>query len=125
MQYTDIKTYEDACKAMGTTPEADLPYANPGTAKQEALNGFAMADTFTAAINDDPNFPDYNNRNQAKWEIWWDLSDNKSGFGFSHSRYDYWSTYTTVGSRLVFNSREKAIYAANTIPDIYKKFIKK
>ena len=46
-----------------------------------------------------------------------------SGFGFSGSVYDYDFTGASVGSRLCFESKEKADYAANQFLKIYEDFL--
>jgi hypothetical protein len=125
MNYLDIKTYEDACKAMGTTPEQDLPYANPANAKQEALNGWAMMDTIAAAINDDPDFPDHSDGKWNKWTIVWNMNDTTSPLGFSFSNSVGWSASSDVGSRLEFFSKAKAEYAARQFQEVFAKFLKK
>lgn len=128
MKYTDIKTYEDACKALGTSPEDDLPYATPASTKQEALNAFAKLDTIVAAINDDPAFPDWTNSRRWKYYPWFHMNrpaKDGSGLGLSCYDFGYDISGSSVGSRLVFNSEEKAEYAAKQFEDIYAKFMHK
>ena len=65
--------------------------------------------------------PDWNDENEKKWNPWFKLS---SGFGFVISNYTYTGTFTTVGSRLCFSSKEKSDYAATEFISIYEKLLK-
>ncbi len=128
MLYTDIKTYEDACNVLNINPAEDLPYANPANAKQESLNAFAKLETIVKAINGDEAFPDWTNSNQWKYYPWFWMnkaSKTVSGLGLSYFDYVCDTSVSYVGSRLVFDSKEKAKYAANQFNDIYEKFMQK
>ena len=50
--------------------------------------------------------------------------DRRAGFGFSRTRYDYWHTYTIVGSRLSYKSANLAIYAGKTFTSIYERLMR-
>jgi len=112
--YTDIKTFEDACEELNI---------NPG----DVINGNDLPDEIAykklkvviKAVNQGW-IPDWSNGNQYKWWPWFNLS---SGFGFSVSAYYYDCTSTAVGSRLCFESKEKSDYTAKQFIDLYEKYL--
>ncbi|TSE05232.1 hypothetical protein FOF46_23500 [Aquimarina algiphila] len=64
--------------------------------------------------------PDFSNYNETKYEAWFDLEEGSSGF-----RYDVfgvWATYSLVGSRLCFISRQVCEYVANEFIELYKEY---
>lgn len=65
-----------------------------------------------------------NERPLRRDENWYMPVFNKTGFGFSHTVYVYWTTYATVGSRLLgFKSRELSDHAGSKFAHIYKPLI--
>jgi hypothetical protein len=118
--YTTIKTFEDACKKVNTDP-AKLPdvsgileeFAKPIIAAYKLL-------IIYKAINNEWK-PDWSNWDQYKYYPWFEVLS--SGFGFSCSSYYYDDAGTTVGSRLCFESEEKAKYAGNQFLQLYKDFL--
>jgi len=118
--YTTIKTFEDACKKVNTDP-AKLPdvsgileeFAKPIIAAYKLL-------IIYKAINNEWK-PDWSNWDQYKYYPWFEVLS--SGFGFSTSDFDCDSTHSTVGSRLCFESEEKAKYAGNQFLQLYKDFL--
>ena len=118
--YTTIKTFEDACKKVNTDP-AKLPdvsgileeFAKPIIAAYKLL-------IIYKAINNEWK-PDWSNWDQYKYYPWFEVLS--SGFGFSFSGFNYGSTYSSVGSRLCFESEEKAKYAGNQFLQLYKDFL--
>ncbi len=114
-----IKSYEDACEFLGEDPK-DLPFKNPTTSDQEAINANWMMWRITKALNDswEPNWDD---SNEVKYYPRFDM--RSAGVGFSHSVCDGWHSTTAVGSHLCFKSIELAEYAGKQFVDIYKKFM--
>ena len=118
--YTTIKTFEDACKKVNTDP-AKLPdvsgileeFAKPIIAAYKLL-------IIYKAINNEWK-PDWSNWDQYKYYPWFEVLS--SGFGFSASTYGYDYANTGVGSRLCFESEEKAKYAGNQFLQLYKDFL--
>lgn len=123
MKYTEIKSFEDACKVHGIDPSI-LPDV---TALQQGMgdyivNSYKLA-VIVAAINDGW-VPDYSNYNQRKWYPWfWCENGYKpgSGSGFSFVVSVCYFTDSRVGARLVFESEEKCEYTAKTFLDLYEK----
>jgi hypothetical protein len=62
--------------------------------------------------------PDWSNSGQYKYVPWFDFS---SGFRFDVDAY--WSSRSTVGSRLCFKTSELAEYAGKQFLDVYRKFM--
>lgn len=116
--YNRIKTFADACKACDTTEEEfERSYGNLGL--DDDIINYLKLKIITKAINQDWT-ADWNNTNQRKWYPYFNLS---SGFGFSCSGYNCGYTGTTVGSRLCFESEEKANYAGKQFLELYKQFL--
>ena len=112
--FKDIKSFEDACKALGIDHKKVM---NPN--EQEDIIAYKKLVIIIRAINQGWK-PNWNNSSEKKWWPWFNLS---SGFGFSSSYYYDASTGATVGSRLCFESQEKCDYAATQFIDIYKSFL--
>ncbi|MGE8528472.1 hypothetical protein [Chryseobacterium rhizosphaerae] len=66
--------------------------------------------------------PDWTNSNETKYYPWFKMGSS-SGSGFSYHVYDYWGSFSYVGSRLCFKSRELAEYAGEQFTEIYKKYM--
>jgi len=116
--YTDIKTFADACEECGTTEEEfNERFASLGL-DADTIN-YEKAKIVVKAINQGWT-PDWSNSNQYKYWPYFNLS---SGFGFSDSVYDFGNASTTVGSRLCFETKEKCTYAAKQFIDIYEQFL--
>ena len=114
IDYKDIKTFKDACNALDIDPDA---VCSKGDTPDEAA--YKKLKIITKAINQGW-IPDWDNTNQRKWFPWFCLS---SGFGFAVSGYGCANSAATVGSRLCFESEEKADYAGKQFAVIYKEFL--
>jgi hypothetical protein len=114
--FRDIKTFEDVCTELELTQEDLLHIHNDDTPDEVAYKKLKI---IIAAINQGW-IPDWNNSDEKKWWPYFNLS---SGFGFSNTCYYYDDAGTTVGSRLCFESQEKAAYAGEQFLDLYKEFL--
>lgn len=63
--------------------------------------------------------PDFNNLNEKKWYPWFKFSAG-SGFDFSISTYGYDLTFTSVGSRLCFPTKEMCDYFGTQFIEIIR-----
>jgi hypothetical protein len=113
--FTDIKTFKDACEYLGIDKESII---NSNDTPDEAA--YKKIKIIVKAINQGWT-PDWANSNQYKWWPYFNLS---SGFGFSYANDSYAYTVTFVGSRLCFESEAKAKYAGTQFIDFYKQFLK-
>jgi hypothetical protein len=66
--------------------------------------------------------PDWTNSNETKYYPWFEMG-SPSGGGFSCYDCARWNSFSGVGSRLCYKSRDLAIYAGKHFTDIYKDFL--
>jgi hypothetical protein len=122
--YTEIKTFEDACKVLNLDAAKVIPdFSLFPVEEQEPMKAHAKLIIIAKAINGDW-IPDWKNWDQYKYYPWFNMG-SPSGGGFSYRGYDFWRTYSYVGSRLCFETREKAIYAGQTFEELYKTYFVK
>lgn len=118
-----IKTFEDACKALGY--DASIPTFNNAPEKhRKALLAHYKLIIIAEAINNGWQ-PDWGNDDERKWELWPDVikDDSKpSGFGLSYDDCADWDADTRVGSRLCFKSREAAKYCFETFRPLWEDY---
>lgn len=113
--FSEIKTFEDACEELGIDPsdfnfERDMP---------DDI-AYKKLKIVIKAINQGWE-PDWNDTNQRKWYPWFNV--RSSGFGFSGSYCVCDRTFASVGSRLCFESEAKSTHAANQFVDLYNQFL--
>jgi hypothetical protein len=113
-KYTEIKTFEDACDELGIDP--DDVYNKKDLPDEIA---FKKLKVIAKAINNGW-VPNWNDKNQYKWFPYFNLS---SGFCFSHSTCRCTITYTSVGSRLCFETKEQSDYVGKQFDDLYKELL--
>jgi hypothetical protein len=115
--FDEIKTFEDACAELDINPQA--VYFGNDTPDEIAYKKLKIV---IKAINQGWT-PDWNNSNQYKYYPYFEVLS--SGFGFSTTGYDYdySGTIATVGSRLCFESSEKAKYAGKQFLQLYNEFL--
>jgi hypothetical protein len=118
MTHEKIKTFEDACAKLGIKPEEVLVNISNLGEDGIAVRAFHKALIICKALNEGWK-PDWNDSNQYKYYPWFDM-DSSSGFSFYGYGYDF--SYSRLGSRLCFKSREIAIYAGKQFENNYKEF---
>ena len=121
--YTEIKTFEDACKAINVEPTIIPDFSLFPESDQQAMIAHAKLVIIAKAINGDW-VPDWTNGEWDKYYPWFKMG-SPSGGGFSYDDCDNWHTTSIVGSRLCFESSEKAEYAGNQFEDLYKAYFVK
>ena len=114
-----ITTFETACLALGILATIPDFSAMPENLQSPMLAHYKLV-IIAKAINGDWT-PDWNNSNQYKYTPWFDMRSSASG-GFSYYVCDDWRTYSRVGSRLCFETREKAEYAGKQFEALYKEY---
>jgi len=112
-KFTDIKSFEDACEELGISTAQFYGTETPDETAYKKLK------IVIKAINQGW-IPDWSNKNERKW---WPYFIMSSGFGFSDSFYRCDASDTFIGSRLCFESEEKATYTAKHFIDLYKAFL--
>jgi hypothetical protein len=122
--YTDIKTFEDACKVLNLDSTTIIPdFSLFPKSDKEAMKAHAKLVIIAKAINGDW-VPDWNNWDQYKYYPWFEMG-SPSGGGFSYDDYADWGAYSAVGSRLCFETREIAKYVGKQFEDLYKVYFVK
>lgn len=122
--YTDIKTFEDACKALALNPENLIPdFSLFPKSEIQAMIAHSKLVIIAKAINGDW-VPDWKDYHQYKYYPWFSMGSS-SGVGFSCDGYDDWTALSFVGSRLCFESREKAKYVGKQFEYLYKSYFVK
>jgi hypothetical protein len=122
--YTEIKTFEDACKVLNLDPASIIPdFSLFPESDRQAMIDHAKLIIIAKAINADW-VPDWEN---GKWDKYypWFVMGSSSGVGFSYDDYAGWDTDSTVGSRLCFESREKAKCVGEQFQYLYKSYFVK
>ena len=119
-----VKSYEDACRELGILPTYPK-FTQCAKIDRKAMIAYHQLTIIIRALNILPNGkywkPDFNNRNEYKWRIWWQV--DKDGLGFSSANYSPSSTLTHIGSRLLFRSEELADYCAKQFEDLWSDYI--
>ena len=117
-----IKTFEDACKALNIDATAIMPNFDVFPEKhRKAMTAHAKLIIIAEALNEGWQ-PDWNNSDQWKYYPWFEVEADEqrpAGFGFSYAYYGLWHSCTNVGSRLCFKSRELALYAGKEFGQLY------
>ncbi len=125
-KYTEIKTFQDACKVLMLDYNKVIPDFSCYPEKDRtSMIAHAKLIIITRAANKLANsgkewVPDFTNYKEPKYEAWFDLSGGSSGFRFNV--YDLWATNSDVGSRLCFISSEVCKYVANQFIGLYKEY---
>ena len=120
--YTDIKTFEDACKVLNLDAATIIPdFSLFPEADRQAMIDHVKLVIIAKAINGEW-VPDWKN---GKWDKYypWFVMGSSSGVGFSCDDFGRWYTHSCVGSRLCFKSSDLAKHAGNLFLEIYKDFL--
>jgi hypothetical protein len=124
-EYTEVKTFEDACKVEKLDPKKVVPDFKAYPVKdRKAMIAHAKLVIIAKALNKLANKgkawkPDWNNGAWDKYYPWFDMGGSS---GFRFSAYDCWLSYSTVGSRLCFLNSEVARYAGTQFTKLYKEY---
>lgn len=121
-----IKTYEDACAALGIDPSQTIQFPNTQNDLLIGISAFAKLLIVAQALNEGWQ-PDWSNYNEYKYYPWFNMDDdNGSGLYLSFHGCGFVRSLSLVGSRLVFRSSELATYAGKQFIELYAQaFVKK
>lgn len=114
--YTDIKTFDDACKHQNIKADSVPDFSGFPEKHRKALIALTQLVVIASALNDNWQ-PNWNNDDEYKYYPWFDMKD-----GFVFDGVDSVYTYSDVGSRLCFKSRDIAKYAVDQFEDLYKDY---
>lgn len=117
--FKDFKTFNDLCMVIGTT-EVEFNKKWDPTVFDPSTIAFERLKVCTRAYNQDWPFNAYDT-DQRKWDPYFEVLS--SGFGFSYTVYYDGGADATVGSRLCFESQEKAEHAGKTFIKLFEEFI--
>lgn len=121
MDYKEIKSYEDACKALGLKPTSDEVF-NVFGQDAKTMAAYHKLAVITRAINDGWQ-PDWSNRREEKYEPY--MYTNSAGLAFANTSNAPSYTNTRIGSRLCFRDYERAAFAVKTFGDtLYKDYFR-
>ena len=116
-----IKTFEDACKALGLDPKKSLPdFSGYPEKHAKGMIAHAKLVIIAEALNEGWT-PDWTDGNWDKYYPWFEMG-SPSGVGFSCGDYGHWLSGSSVGSRLCFKSSELAKYAGKQFEQLYKDY---
>lgn len=127
MKYTELKTFEDACKVLDLDATKVLPdFSQYPEDDQKSMLAHAKLVIIVKAANKLANDgklwkPDFSNSSEWKYEPWFIYDSGSSGFRYGD--YVYWFTYSTVGSRLCFISRDVCKYIAEQFIELYNEYL--
>ena len=113
--YKTIKTYEDAVKARKVDDD-DIIYPTD----RPHIVTYKKICHIIKVINNGW-VPNWSDSNQRKYFPWFAVSP--SGSGFSVSACDYHSSNSSVGSRLLTDTSEKASYLASQLQYLYIQYL--
>ena len=125
MEYKKIKTFKNACKALKIDSTAVPDFSMIPKVHRKALESHYKLVIIAEAINEGWK-PDWSNMDEPKYTPWLKVVDDDikpSGFGLSYGDCDYWFTVTAVGSRLCYESLDKAEYAFETFRGLYEDYM--
>ena len=120
-----LSSFEDACKIEGLDPKKVIPdFSCYPEQHRESMESHARIVIIVAAANrvsneGNPWFPDFDDRSQPKYEVWF----KKSSSGFRFHDCDRWFTFSFVGSRLCVKGIKECEHIGKYFPDLYKKFM--
>ena len=110
-----IKTFGDACCELAID-EAKFNKARELVMKHEMA--FAKLAIIVKALNEGW-VPNWNNTNEYKYIPYFKMLP----FGFVGARYASWATFSGVGSRLCYRTKELAEYAGKQFEQLYKEMM--
>lgn len=137
--YHNIKTYEDACEAIGVKPIVRLLVEDEDGHKEEVADiahlAYIKLCTIARALNNDPDFPRFT-KDEYRYTPWFYLYNQKEidemdeavngapcGLASADSRSAWSFSYASFGSRLAVKSSEIAIYFGEQFKELWKDFL--
>lgn len=126
MELKQLTSFEAACKIEKLDPKKIIPdFKNYPAKDRKSMIAHAKLVIIIRAANRLANGgkewkPDFDNREQVKYEIWW-FKRGSSGFRFYD--YDFWTSTSFVGSRLCFISSEVGKYVADTFLKLWNEYL--
>lgn len=121
MDHTQIKTFEDACKALNLDANNTIPDFSAYPEKHRAAMVAESKLVLVAQALNGGWEPDWQDEDEYKYTPWFDFDDENAEARFSYcGGCHYWCQRSGVGSRLCYKSREIARYAGTQFIDLYR-----
>lgn len=149
MKHTDIKSFEDACKALGLAIPEGLPeLLRPQMADivPSHIKAMLKLEIITAALNEDWQWiPD--GKTRAYWPWFWffttgelkrmseaekeqislipasDVSPEFAGLGYAYTYYAFSASLANIGSRLAYKNEALARYSGTQFIGLWKEYL--
>lgn len=119
MNYREIKSYEDACKALRLKPISDEAF-NAFGQDAKTVAAYHKLAVITRAINEGWQ-PNWSNHDEWKYEPY--MYTNSAGLSCARANYCPANAAADFGSRLCFRDYERATFAIKTFGDtLYKDY---
>ncbi|HEX5555317.1 MAG TPA: hypothetical protein VFX43_18910 [Chitinophagaceae bacterium] len=109
-----IVSFEHACQELNANPTKIM---SVGVSTDEVA--YRKLKVITEALNDGWT-PDWSDDDEKKWYPWFDFQVGRFVFGSVLC----FCTFSFLGSRLCFRTRELAEYAGKQFEDLYNQFLK-
>lgn len=119
MNYKEIKSYEDACKALNIQPISENAVVAFPKADRKSMLAYHKLTVIARALNEGWQ-PDWSNKNEYKYYPIFRYINAGLSYASTNSAASY--TYAYIGSRLCFKTEAISDYAAATFADLYKDF---
>lgn len=125
MKFTDLKTFEDACKVLSLAEKVLPDFSAFPENDRKAMEAHAKLIIIARAANKLANegkdwTPDWYNGKWDKWYPWFWLDGGSSGFRFGVSVGR--ASISGVGSRLCFITEKVSDYVAKQFFDLYRDY---
>lgn len=149
--YHNIKTYEDACEALGIKPMTSLFIEYEACMKEEVIDiahiAYIKLCTIAQAINNDKDFPRFvkdeyryypyfilynqkevdemSDEDKSRLVFWGGAAYSGAycGLACAYSNYAWSDASAHFGSRLAVSSSEQAIYFGNQFKELWKDYL--
>jgi len=111
-----IKSFEDACKALGLNPESLPVVANLPEKDRKSIIAYYKLTIIIRALNEgwEPSWSDWN---EYKYFNWFYI--DSAGFGYASANLSATFANTYIGSRLCFKNDTLARYAREQFESLY------
>ena len=112
-----IKTFDDVIRELGDDPEE---FKNAISIMEEPDEiAYVKLKLIAKALNEGWT-PDWSNGEWDKWYPWFKMDDSSSAGRFSFYGSDIQRSFSSVGSRLCFKSKDLATYAGTQFLELYR-----
>ena len=119
-----VQSYEDACRLLGIKPTYPK-FTRCAKIDRPSMIAYHKLIIIIRALNLLPNgkrwIPNFNDRYQYRYRIWWDIINNNLGYAYTANAPS--TTITYIGLRLLFKSKPLAEYCAKQFKDLWQDYL--